>query len=176
MKTIIVYSSQTGFTQKYSEWLAEELGGETISVKEASKKDDDFFDSFDTIVYGGWVAVEKIHKLDWFTSRMAKWRGKKLAVFCTGASPATYSGVNTLLDKALNDEQEKYAKVFYCPGGLDYSKMSLGSKMLMKTFSAMLKSKKNKTEDEKAMAEHVSASCDMTDRKYLAPIIEYLRK
>ena len=54
--------------------------------------------------------------------------------------------------------------------------MSLGSKMLMKTFSAMLKGKKNKTEDEKAMAEHVSASCDMTDRKYLAPIIEYLRK
>ena len=174
MKTIIVYSSQTGFTKKYSEWLAEKLGGETISVKEALKKDDKFFEGFDAIVYGGWVAVEKIHKLDWFTSRMDKWHDKKLAVFCTGASPATFSGITALLDRSLTNEQKKYAKAFYCPGGLDYSKMSLGSKMLMKTFAAMLKGKKNKTEDEAAMAEHVSASCDMTDKKYLEPIIEYL--
>ena len=64
-------------------------------------------------------------------------------------------------------EQKKYARAFYCPGGLDYSKMSMGSKMLMKTFAAMLKSKKNKTADEIAMAERVSASCDHSDKKYL---------
>lgn len=176
MKTIIVYSSQTGFTKKYAEWLAEELDAETISVKEAHKKKDEFFDFFDCIIYGGWVAVEKIHKLDWFTGRIDKWHEKKLAVFAVGASPEKYSGVKTLLEKSLNGEQQKYAKAFYCPGGLDYDKMSIGSKMLMKTFAAMLKNKKNKTEDEKAMAEHVSASCDLTDRKYLEPIIDYIRQ
>ena len=175
MKSIIIYSSQTGFTKKYSEWLAESIGAELMTIKEAAKKDNSFFDSFDTIIYGGWVAVEKIHKLDWFADRIEKWRDKKLAVFCTGASPATYSGVQHLLDKSLTDEQKKYAKAFYCPGGLDYSKMSLGSKMLMKTFAAMLKSKKNKTDDEIAMAEHVAHSCDQTDKKYLEPILEYLK-
>ena len=109
MKSIIVYSSQTGFTKKYSEWLAESIGAELMTVKEAAKKDDSFFDSFDTIIYGGWVAVEKIHKLDWFTNRIEKWRDKKLAVFCTGASPATYSGVQNLLDRSLTDEQPSTA-------------------------------------------------------------------
>ena len=174
MKTIIIYSSQTGFTKKYSEWLAEKLGAETMSVKSAVKMDADAFRGYDAIVYGGWVAVEKIHKLNWFTDRMAKWKGKKLAIFCVGASPANYSGTQALLERSLNDEQKKYARAFYCPGGLDYSKMSMGSKMLMKTFAAMLKGKKNKTAEEIAMAESVSASCDLTDKKYLDPIINYL--
>lgn len=174
MKTIIVYSSQTGFTKKYAEWLAEELGAETMTIKNAHKMDDNYFDPYDAIIYGGWVAVEKINKADWFTSRISKWQDKKLAMFCVGASPAEFKGVEILLDKSLTDEQKKHAKVFYCEGGLDYDKMSFGSKMLMKSFAAMLKSKKNKTADDIAMAEHVSKSGDYTDRKFIEPITAYI--
>ncbi|WP_303834181.1 flavodoxin domain-containing protein [Ruminococcus flavefaciens] len=174
MRTIIVYSSQTGFTKKYAEWLAEKLGAEIMTFKDAHKKDDKYFDQYDAIIYGGWVAVEKIHKADWFTSRIDKWHGKKLAMFCVGASPARYSGVDNLLNKSLTDEQKKFAKVFYCEGGLNYEKMSLSSKMLMKTFAAMLNSKKDKTPDEIAMAEHVSKSGDYTDKKFIEPIAAYI--
>ena len=34
MRTIIVYSSQTGFTQKYAEWLAEKLGAADLDTDE----------------------------------------------------------------------------------------------------------------------------------------------
>ncbi|MCR5601067.1 MAG: flavodoxin domain-containing protein [Ruminococcus sp.] len=174
MKTLIIYSSQTGFTKRYTEWLAEKLCAETMTVKEAHKKDDSYFKPYDAIIYGGWVAVEKIHKADWFLKRISKWEGKKLAIFGVGASPITYSGVDGLLKRALNDEQRKYVKAFYCEGGIDYSKMSMGSKVLMKTFVAMLKGKKNKTPDEKAMFEHISKSCDCSDPKYLEPIVDYI--
>ncbi|MBP5377925.1 MAG: flavodoxin [Ruminococcus sp.] len=156
MRTIIVYSSQTGFTKKYAEWLAEKLSAEIMTFKDAHKKDDKFFEPYGDIIYGGWVAVEKIHKADWFTSRIAKWHNKKLAMFCVGASPAKYSGVDNLLNKSLTDEQKKFAKVFYCEGGINYEDMPLGSKMLMKTFAAMLNGKKDKSPDDIAMAEHVS--------------------
>ena len=156
MRTIIVYSSQTGFTKKYAEWLAEKLSAEIMTFKDAHKKDDKFFEPYDAIIYGGWVAVEKIHKADWFTSRIEKWHNKKLAMFCVGASPAKYSGVDNLLNKSLTDEQKKFAKVFYCEGGINYEDMPLGSKMLMKTFAAMLNGKKDKSPDDIAMAEHVS--------------------
>ena len=174
MKTIIVYSSQTGFTKRYAEWLAEKLNADIMTIKDARKKDDKYFEPYDAIIYGGWLAVEKIHKADWFTSRIEKWRNKKLAMFCVGASPAKYSGIDALLKKSLTEEQKKFAKVFYCEGGLNYEKMSIGSKMLMKTFAAMLNSKKDKTPDDIAMAEHVSKSGDYTDKKFIEPIAAYI--
>ena len=87
---------------------------------------------------------------------------------------ATIFEFNGLLNKSLTDEQKKYAKVFYCEGGLNYEKMPLGSKMLMKTFAAMLNSKKDKTPDDIAMAEHVSKSGDYTDKKFIEPIAAYI--
>ena len=35
MKTLVVYTSQTGFTQRYAEWLAEEMNADIINLKEA---------------------------------------------------------------------------------------------------------------------------------------------
>ena len=55
MKTIIIYSSQTGFTERYAKWLADELSAETITLAEAKKKTDDYFNDADAIVYGGWA-------------------------------------------------------------------------------------------------------------------------
>ena len=43
MKTIIVYSSQTGFTKRYADWLAEELGADAITLDEAKKTEQPIF-------------------------------------------------------------------------------------------------------------------------------------
>ncbi|MCR4928580.1 MAG: flavodoxin domain-containing protein, partial [Lachnospiraceae bacterium] len=55
MKTLVVYTSQTGFTQRYAEWLAEEMNADIINLKEAQKKEATFFDSYEAIIYGGWA-------------------------------------------------------------------------------------------------------------------------
>lgn len=171
MKTLIVYSSQTGFTEKYAHWLAQSLGGETLSYKEAKGKDMSYFDSYDAIVYGGWAIAGKIHKAEWFMEKIQMWKDKKLALFCVGASPAEDNEeVNTFLENALREEDRKYAEVFYCQGGLDYDKMPLASKLAMKAFTAMAKRKDPK------MGEMVSKSYDISDPKYLDPIVNYLEK
>ena len=54
MKTLIIYHSQTGFTAKYAQWMAEATGADRVELKEAKKKDLKFFDSYDKIIYGGW--------------------------------------------------------------------------------------------------------------------------
>ncbi|MGL5440713.1 MAG: flavodoxin domain-containing protein [Filifactoraceae bacterium] len=53
MKSIVIYSSQTGFTEKYAKCLADRLAGQAMDIKEAKKKEDSFFESFDALVYGG---------------------------------------------------------------------------------------------------------------------------
>ena len=56
---------------------------------------------------------------------------------------------------------------------LNYEKMNAPSKMAMKMFVSSLKRKKNQTEDEKKMVEMISSSYDISDKKFIAPIVEY---
>ena len=45
---------------------------------------------------------------------------------------------------------------------------------MMKLFVKSLEKKKNRTEEEKYMAEMIASSYDITDRKYVKPILEAL--
>ena len=174
MKTLIIYTSQTGFTKKYAQWLSDRLKADIYELKDVQKKDDAFFDEYQAIVYGGWAMAGKTVKINWFFEKAKAWNKKRLAVFCVGGSPNDNPDVEKMLENMLTDEQKKFAKVFYCEGGLNYDKMPLSSKMLMKTFAAMLNGKKDKSPDDIAMAEHVSKSGDYTDRKYIEPIAAYI--
>ncbi len=44
----------------------------------------------------------------------------------------------------------------------------------MKMYAKMLKAKKNKTEDDEAMIKMISQNNDLSDRKYITPILECL--
>ena len=174
MNAVIVYTSQTGFTKKYADWLAESLKAEAIDLNTAKSKEDSFFDKFDAVIYGGWANMGKVTGANWLLGKMDQWKGKKIAVFCVGASPMDGSHVDAMTDKVFTPEQSKYAKAFYCPGGLNYEKMSFGGKIAMKAFAAMMKKKKAETEADKFMAEKLSDSFDISEKKYLDPIISYI--
>ena len=81
--------------------------------------------------------------------------------------------VAVALKNCFSEEEHKLAKIFYCPGGFNYEKMSASSKMMMKMFIGALKAKKDKTEEEKIQIEMISKSYDISDRKYIAPIVEW---
>lgn len=175
MKTIIVYSSQTGFTKRYADWLAEELQANVITLEEAKKQDAQYFDTADVIIYGGWAMGGKIVNSEWFTQRIPDWKEKKLVLFCVGASPNENPEVDVALHNALTDEERKYAKAFYCQGGIAYEKMKLPMKLTMKAFASMVRKKKDATEQEKIMGEMLSKSYDIADKKYINPIVDYVR-
>ena len=86
MSTIVVYQSETGFTKKYAEWIAEELGCEVVPFKKTNATK---LQGYDKVIYGGWlmggmiVGVEKVREFGL----------KELIVFATGASPAMEEAV-----------------------------------------------------------------------------------
>ncbi len=172
MKTIIIYHSQTGFTKRYAEWIAEEVHAECVPFEQIKKYS---LEDYDTIVFGGWACAGGISKLAWFKSNMSKWDGKKLVAFCVGGSPMENPEVEQALNHNFNEEEQKKVRVFYCPGGMNYEKMSSGSKLLMKMFVASLKAKKNPREEDKIMIKMISASYDISDKKYIEPIITYIK-
>ena len=174
MKTLIIYTSKTGFTRKYAEWLAERMSADLLDLKEARKKKDEFFEPYDAIVYGGWAMAGNLVKSKWFLEKAPAWKKKRLAMFCVGGSPNDNPDVETSLQKMLTDEQRKYIKAFYCQGGFNYEKMNGPSKLAMKMFVGALKKKKDATEEEKTMAKMISSSYDISDIRFIDPIAEYL--
>ena len=64
--------------------------------------------------------------------------------------------------------------MFYCPGGFCYEKMSAGSKLMMKFFQKMVEGKKDKTEADREMLKMIAHSYDISDKKYIEPIVKLL--
>lgn len=172
MKTIVIYNSQTGFTKRYAEWIAEATGADCLELSIAKKKD---LTAYEAIIYGGWACAGSISKIGWFKGNIDKWADKKLIVFCVGGGPIDNPEIETALKQIFNESEQKRVNTFYCPGGFNYEKMSVPSKLMMKMFVKTLKAKKDKTEEEQAMIKMITSSYDISDKKYIEPILQCLK-
>lgn len=173
MKTIVIYNSQTGFTKRYAEWIAEAAGADCLELSSAKKKD---LAAYEAIIFGGWACAGGISKIKWFKGNIDKWADKKLIAFCVGGSPIENPEIDTALKRNFSESERKRVKAFYCPGGFNYEKMSVPSKMMMKMFIKTLNAKKDKTEEDREMIKMISSSYDISDKKYIEPILQYLEK
>jgi len=173
MKIVVIYNSQTGFTKRYAEWIAEATGADCLELSVAKKKD---LTAYEAIIFGGWACAGSISKISWFKGNIDKWADKKLIAFCVGGSPIDNPEIEVALNQNFNELERKRVKTFYCPGGFNYEKMSTPSKLMMKMFVKALKTKKDKTEAEQVMVKMISSSYDISDKKYIEPILQCLRK
>lgn len=167
---IVIYNSQTGFTKKYAQWISEALGCECVELNEAGKLN---FEQYGTIIFGGWACAGRISKIKWFKKNIKKWSDKKLAVYCVGGSPIENPEIEVAMKNWFIEEGHQTVKTFYCPGGFDYERMSGTSKLMMKMFIGALKAKKDKTEAEMIQLEMISKSYDISDKKYIEPIVNW---
>jgi len=172
MRTIVIYNSQTGFTKRYAEWIAEAIGADCVPFAEAKKKD---MARYDTIIFGSWLCAGTIKNLGWFQKNADRWTGKKVMVFCTGASPVENPVTEAAFKQITDEPKMKKVKTFYCPAGLNYDKMGAVSRLMMKTLFKALKAKKKKTQEDEEMINMISSSYDIADQKYIEPILTYLR-
>lgn len=173
MKTIVIYRSKTGFTKRYARWIAEAAGAECVELSKARKKN---LDAYEAIVFGGGAYAGRISGLSWFKGNMDKWNGKQLIVFCVGANPADRPEIEPALKSNFQETELQKIQLFYCPGGLNYEKMSALSRLMMKFFVKTLQAKKNKTRDDEEMIRIISSSYDISDKKYIKPILSVLSK
>lgn len=171
MKSIVIYNSQTGFTKHYAQWIAEAAGADCLTLSDAKKQS---LAAYDTIIFGGWACAGSIRKINWFKSNIEKWADKKLIAFCVGASPLESPEIELALKQNFKEPALEKVNIFYCPGGLNYEEMSVPARLMMKMFVKTLKSKKVKTEAEQKQIEMMSSSYDISDKKYIEPILNCL--
>lgn len=172
MRIVVIYNSKTGFTKRYAEWIAEATGADCLELSAAKKKD---LTAYEAIIFGGWACAGSISKINWFKGNIDKWSDKKLIAFCVGGGPIDNPEIGVALKQIFNESERKRVHTFYCPGGFNYEKMSAPSRLMMKIFIKTLKAKKDKTESEQEKIKMISSSYDISDKKYIEPILQCLK-
>lgn len=163
MKRIVIFKSSTGFTKRYADWIAEEIGCEAVSIENINKIK---IDDYDTIIYGGWIMGSMISGLN----KIKKANPKELVIFASGITPPSKK-----YEKALKEQNHiEQNKFYYFEGGLELTKLSWLKRKMLGMVRKSLSKKEDKTEQDAYMEKMLGESFDNTDKKSVQRLIDRL--
>ena len=171
MDIILIYNSRTGFTEKYSNWIGEELKCDMIPYKSIKTKD---LEKYELVIFGSRVHAGRIEKLNKILKLFQNNRIKKLIVFTTGATPIKVEkAINKIWTNNFLEDELKNIPHYYFQSGLNYERMKFVDKMMMKILSHVLSRKKSKDQIETDTELAIHKSHDISSKEYIKPLIEY---
>ncbi len=132
----IIYSSSTGFTEKYANLIGDELNIPCYNIKQKNeiKKE---LKMNDNIIYLGWICAGKI-------IRLGKIR-KKYNIVCCGAVGA-YPENEKYIEELKKANNIYKFPLFYLRGGIDLNKLGFWKKKILKMVADGLENE-NKAEN-----------------------------
>ena len=174
MKAVVVYSSKTGFTKKYAEWIAEDLSLEAYDLKESDNLKE-VLSGVDTLIFGGGLYAIGINGLKKLLNENQTKSINNIFVFCTGLSLRSEAVQREIIENNLKDVEKNKVRLYYYRGGFDFQKLSLIDQLLMRMLKLKIQWKKKKgplSSDEKGMLAVFHRKVDFTDRKLIRELIE----
>ena len=145
MKILVTYKSKTGFTKKYAEWIAEELGCEAKDIKTITPKN---VAEYDLVIHGGWIFGGIINGY----SKINSFNPKRLIVFGVGFTPKA----KVDLKKMAEENKLGDAPLYYFEGGTNPPKMGFVGRKIVEMVTKEKVTYQDNT-DRKATAELLKA-------------------
>ena len=169
---IIIYQSKYGSTEKYARWLAEATGFDIIEAKKAKT---DTINGYDTVVLCGAVYASGIAGISYLRKHSAALAGKRVAVFCVGASPHDEKALREIREHNLKEEL-KDIPLFYGRGAWNEEAMTFVDRTMCRMLRKSVAKKDPSTYEPwmGALMSAVGQHCDWMDRKYLEPLLQYI--
>lgn len=173
-KGIIVYQSKYGATKKYAEWLQVMTNFQCIEISKAVVNE---VAQYETIILCGGIYASGIAGLSFLKKNIDKLKNKKLAILCVGASPYDEKAFTEIKARNLTGDLRNIP-LFYGRGAWDESKMKFLDRTLCKMLQKSVVKKDPSTYEPwmNALMCAVGQTCDWTDKKYLIPLMNYLKK
>lgn len=171
---IIVYQSKYGATKKYAEWLQAMTGYPCIETAKATVNE---VSQYETIILCGGIYASGIAGLSFLKKNIDRLKGKKLAIVCVGASPYDEGALAAIQEHNLTGNLRDIP-LFYARGAWNESKMKLIDRTLCKMLQKSIAKKDPNTCEPwmKALMCAAGQDCDWTDKKYLLPLMDFLKK
>ena len=167
IKGIIIYQSKYGATRKYAEWIQAMTN---FHCMETSKAQVGEVAQYETILLCGGVYASGIAGLSFL-------KKNKLAILCVGASPYDESAFAEIKAHNLTGDLRDIP-LFYGRGAWNESKMKFMDRTLCKMLQKSIAKKDPRTYEPwmKALMCAAGQNCDWTDKKYLIPLMDYLKE
>ncbi len=150
----IVYTSNTGFTRRYAEMLAQKTGLPACDLKGPAPA------RGTAVVYLGWLRAGNVKGLG---KARRRYDVKAVGVVGMAAEPN---------GKVLEDQT---IPAFYLRGGLALDKLKGLYKRMMASMGGMVRKAPAKTDAEREMQEAFVNGGDWVDEAYLEPMVEFLK-
>lgn len=173
-KGIILYRSKYGAAKRYAEWLTELTGFDCAELPNVALND---VKEYETILLCGGIYASGVAGISFLKKNLEALKNQKIAVFCVGASPYDAKALDEL--KAFNTKGKmNNIPFFYGRGFWNESKMSLKDRILCRALKKAVAKRDPSTYEPwmKALMSAGEGNCDWTDRKYLEPILDYLKE
>lgn len=169
---MIVYASKYGATQRYAQWLAEELGLPCFEAKAVTRQ---AVEAADVVLHLGGLYAGRINGLSWLKPYGDLLQNRRVAFVAVGASSSSPQALDTV--RTLLPEAWRQAPCFYLRGGLDVPHMRWADRMMMGMMRKMLLKKKpeEQTQDDRDLLASFDQPHDWTDRSALAPIVQWVQ-
>ena len=162
MKRIVVYKSNTGFTAKYANWIAKELGCEAVEFKKVKTAS---LTQYDEVIYGGWIMANMISGY----GKIRDLNLKKVIVFAVGMSVPS----EEVVEKIVEQNKLQREGFFYFEGGYNPEKVGFFKKKMMNMIKKSVEKKEEKTAEDIHMLDTFKG-LKKTKKEYIKPLIDYL--
>lgn len=175
MKTIVIYTSKYGSTEKYARWIAETLNCPAKKLQDIRAGE---LDAYDTLVYGGGLYAGGIAGFKKFLSRLESAKDRKLVLFMVGMTSPTETDIYAeIAERNIPAEWKGCFEIFALRGDQLFSKMNGLHKLMMRVPKSMAekKSASERTEDDKHFLENFGQDVIFASKEQLNPILSYLR-
>lgn len=169
---IVLYTSKTGFTQRYAEWIAADLQCEVRELNDAHLED---LADYGLVIYGGGVYAGRINGIARVRGWMEKAPKKTWVIFATGATPSSNAYDEVVRRSNFRQGEPKPARLFYFVSGLNYERMAFFDRLFMKFFTAADRRAQAKKTGQPAAKHGEPRSIDLANQLYIEPLVTYAR-
>lgn len=174
LKTIVVFKSESGFTKKIAERIANELNADIFDMKSIRLAN---LSDYDAVIYGGAVHAQRIIGLRKIKTTLKKLNKQIKVVFAVGSAANDSFSIPIIKKSNLTEEELKKIRFFYFRGGYNKESLTLQSKMIMSIVSTLVfKRIQNKKPEFKEILEMMNDSADYTQTENISSLISYVRQ
>jgi len=167
MKNVLVlYNSKTGFSKQYAQWIAEDLDCDLLNFRDFNKAS---LDNYKLILYGAGLFAGQIRGIGKVKRLMKAFPKKTCLVFATGATPDKEAYQELIFKSNFRDGEPRPSRFFYLLAGINYEKMNLFDRLLMKIVTRVDARKHGKPNVSK------QTSIDLTNKTKIDDIVRYVR-
>jgi len=175
--TLVLYTTKHGATQRYAERIGQPLDA---LVKEAAYARMEKVKTYDAIVLGCPVYMDKIKGLDFFADHAKELTDKRLVLFTCGLNDPKEEETRSKLEEQLREklgDALAHIAVFHLRGGIRWQSLGLAERVMMKALVSGFKKKpeEQRSETERLMIETEGGALDFSDEADIGAIVHAAR-